>query len=759
MDRFSPRMNSLAIGRRAIGAGLMLSAAMLPTMAAAEDASETAGVSDEQAANQIVVIATGQSTAGTSSRTDTPIIESPQTISIINRAELDLRGVMTVNDAVAYTAGVVSEFGGTDSRVDGIKLRGFEAGGFSTNNSFVDGLRLPSGGQWTRLAFDPYSLDQIEILKGPSSILFGQSAPGGVVNMVSKRANTRGGGEVSLWANGFNDLGRWSVQAAGDIGGSLTEDGKLSARVVGLARDGKTAVDGVSNRRYYVSPSVTWAPADDIELTLLGQYQRDEGGSTFQFLPMTGTLNPSNGQVIENDAFIGEPDWNVFDRDQYLVGAFLKARITDDVRLIANARYTRVDTLYRAIVLSGNTLTTCPTTAQFAGCVAGQTVGRRGVQGQGSSEGFAGDMHLEGKFNTGALSHLVVAGLDVSTTDWWHHRDNVGATVLPILNIFDPVSRGATGFEASLTNGIHTRTQNDQVGVFIQDTISLGGLRLSIGGRQDWAFDQTVNQLTNAKFEANTKDFTWRAGAVYLLDNGLAPFVSFSTSFQPVTADPTSNIREGEPFVPMTGDQWEGGLRFQPVGSDAYFTLSGYKITQQNMISSIGGVRCGPAEVICNQQTGEVQFHGAEFEARVNTRIGVTLLGSVTRSWSEITAASSSTAIAEVGNRFAGVPDWAASGFASYEFKTGALEGFGFGGGMRYTGQSFGDNLNTFDVPDYLLFDAMLRYDFAGSLDGLNLSVNARNLADKRYVATCTAVSGCYYGTGRTVSARLAFSW
>ncbi|MFC4256627.1 TonB-dependent siderophore receptor [Croceibacterium xixiisoli] len=750
MNRMNPRTPS-PFARRAWGAGLLLSAAALPQMAAAQDA-----VTDEQSANQIVVIATGQSTAGTSSRTDTPIIESPQTISIINRAELDLRGVLSVNEAIAYTAGVVAEFGGIDSRVDAIKLRGFEAGGFSSNMTFVDGLRLPSGGQWTQLAFDPYSLDQIEVLKGPSSILFGQSAPGGVLNMVSKRANTRGGGEVSLWANGFNDLGRWQMQAAADIGGSLTENGELSARLVGLARDGKTAVDGVSNRRFYVSPSLTWAPADNIELTVLAQYQRDEGGSTFQFLPMTGTLNPSAGRTIENDAFIGEPDWNVFDRDQYLLGAFLKANLSDDVKLITNVRYTKVNTLYRAIVLSGDTVTTCPTTAQFAGCVPGQTVGRRGVQGLGSSEGIAGDMHLQGNFTTGGLDHLIIAGFDASATDWWHNRDNVSATVLPVLNIFDPSPRGATGFETSLTNGTHTRTQNDQVGVFLQDTISAGGLRLTIGGRKDWAFDQTLNQLNLQKWTTDTSKFTWRAGAVYLLDNGLAPYFSYSTSFQPVTADPTSNINTNEAFVPMTGEQWEGGLRFQPRGSDAYFTLSGYQITQQNMLAARGGERCGAAQVICQEQTGEVRFRGAEFEARVNTRIGVTLLGSVTRAWSEITE---SRTLTEVGNQFAGVPEWSASGFASYQFRNGALEGFGFGGGMRYTGDSFGNNANTFAIPDYLLFDAMLRYEFGGSLDGLNLSVNARNLADKRYVSTCTAVSGCYYGTGRTVSARLAYRW
>jgi iron complex outermembrane receptor protein len=647
-----------------------------------------------------------------------------------------------------------------DSRVDEITLRGFGAGGFSTNNSFVDGLRLPSGGQWTRLAFDPYAIEQIEVLKGPSSILFGQSSPGGVINLVTKRANERGAGEVMLSATGFNELGRWQYQASGDIGGALNSQGTLSARLVGLARDGKTALHNVSNSRYYVSPSITWEPNPDVQLTLLGQYQRDEGGATFQFLPMTGTLNPSNGQRIENDAFLGEPDWNTFDRNQYLIGAFLNARLAEGLRFVANARYTKVDTLYRAIVLSGDTITNCAAQNQtlFAGCVNGQTVGRRGVQGEGASRGIAVDTHFQGEFSTGGIDHMVVAGIDFTSTDWWHNRDNVSAQVRPILNIFDPVSRGATGFENSLTTGTHTRTQNDQTGVFIQDTMSIGGLRLTLAGRQDWAVDETLNTVTRQRYIQETKDFTWRAGAVYLFDNGLAPYFSYSTSFQPVTADPTSNIKTGEAFVPMTGQQWEGGLRFQPSGTNAYFTLGGFQITQQNVISALGGVRCGAAQVICNTQTGEARFRGVELEARVNTDIGVTLLGSVTRNWSKITE---TTVAAERGNNFAGVPDWMASAFVSYRF-SGVLEGFGLGGGVRYTGDSFGNNANTFAIPDRTLFDAMMRYDFgpsSGALNGLSLSINARNLADKRYVATCTAVSGCYYGTGRTVSARLQYRW
>ena len=214
--------------------------------------------------DEIVVTATGQSSATSSTKTSTPIVESPQSISIISREEIDLRASPTIADALSYTAGVQAEAFGIDSRVDEVAVRGFGAGGFSSNNNFVDGLRLPSGGQWTRPGFDPFALQQIEVLKGPSGALYGQTAPGGVVNIVTKRPTDTLQAQFMLQGIGTTDLENWNYQAAGDISGPLT--GLLSGRLVGLYRDGEMQVDGIDNRRIYVSPSLTLDLGGDREL-------------------------------------------------------------------------------------------------------------------------------------------------------------------------------------------------------------------------------------------------------------------------------------------------------------------------------------------------------------------------------------------------------------------------------------------------------------------------------------------------------------
>lgn len=743
---------------------MSFSRAFVPTLLATTAMAVTAFAltspvhADEAAAprmEDIVVTATGQSTATSSTKTDTPLIETPQSISIVTREEMDVRAVATIGDALAYSAGVQAESWGIDSRVDEVTVRGFGAGGFSSSNNFVDGLRLPSGGQWTRAAFDPFGMQQVEVLKGPSSVLYGQVAPGGIVNTVSKRPTAQSSGEVMLQAAGFTDLGRWQFQAAGDIGGALNESGTLTARFVGLARDGQTQIDKTSNSRYYASPSLTWKPGPDTSWTLLAQYQRDEGGSTYQFLPMTGTLVESNGRRIALDAYLGEPDWNVFDRNQFLLASFLEHRFGDAFTVRNNTRYTHIDTLYRVTVLSGDTVTNCAAVS-IAGCVNGQTIRRRAVQGDGETDGFATDTQVEARVTTGALSHTLLAGVDYFHTDWEHYRDLVnGALVLPLLDFYAPVARGSAGYEAGLAPQVYTETVSHQTGVYAQDQVEVGKLRLTFGGRYDWAKDDAYNPVTAVTTITKADAFTWRAGAVYLFDNGLAPYASYSESFQPSTG----TYYDGSPFKPTTGQQYEAGLRYQPPGFNAFLTLAAYEITQQNITTPDPDPShvCGTGT--CQTQTGEGRVRGLEFEGKATLPFGMTVVATATRSVSKVTKTETAS---QLGNWLPQAPRTMASLFVDYRLPgESALAGLGVGGGVRYTGKSYGDANNSIEIPDYTLFDLFVRYDFAegSALEGFSASLNARNLANKTYVATCTSVASCYYGSGRAVTARLQYRW
>lgn len=721
-------------------------AAILPATLFAQEAAPQGVVNEE-----ILVIATGQSTASASTKTDTPLIENPQTITVVNRAEMDIRAVDSVSDALSYVAGVQAQPQGNDNRVDEVTVRGFGAGGFGSNNNFVDGLRLPAGGQWTRPAFDPFGLQQVDVLKGPSSVLYGQTAPGGIVNLVTKRPSFQAHGEVLFQTQAYGDLDRSRLLVGADVGTPLSDN--VAVRLVGLASHGETRAKDMPNSRYYLAPSITFRLGEDTTWTLLGQYQRDEGASTFQFLPRLGTLVPSNGKYIALDSNLGEPGWNDFDRNQYMAGSFFEHRFGDSFAIRNNSRYTKIDSLYRAVVMGGDTLTACP--VNIVGCIPGQTIQRRAVQGVGKSEGWATDTQIEARFSTGPVEHVVLAGVDYFHTDWSHDRDGVApALVLPLLDIFNPVPRGSSGYAAALSPQVYGGAVSEQTGIYLQDQLSVGNLRVAIGARNDWATDNLSSSTSNGNFRLKAESFTWNVGAVYLFDFGLAPYVSYAESFLPLQNDPVTNAT-GKPFAPTTGQQYEAGLRFQPPGRNIYLTLSAFQITQQNLLTADPEARCGPTATPCQNQIGEGRYRGIEFEGRATPIDGLTLIATATR-----TKATVRKGIAtQIGNDLPQIADWQASAFADYRIKSGPLNGLGFGGGVRYTGDSWGlvSNDPLFAIPSFTLFDAFLRYDVPDS--GLSLAVNVRNLADKRYVSTCTAAQACYYGQGRTATARLQYRW
>ena len=712
------------------------------------------GKSDSKA-EVIVVTATGLSHATSSTKTRTPIIESVQTISIVNREEIELRASPTVADALAYTAGVQAEPSGIDSRVDEVSVRGFGAGGFSSNNNFVDGLRLPSGGQWTRTSFDPFALQQIEVLKGPSGALYGQTAPGGIVNLTTKKPTEQSHGEFFTQTAGYTDLGNWQGQAAGDVSGKLNKQGTVLGRIVALAKYGGTQVNSVMTGRYYVSPTLTWKYAPGSSWTLLAQYQRDAGGSTFQFLPRTGTLVSSKGRYIANDANIGEPDWDKFDRTQALAGSFLEHQFNRFLTVRNNVRYTYIDNLYRATVLSGDTLAVCPSSVK--GCVAGETVNRRAVEGRGRSQGVAMDTQIEGHVRTGPVQHTLLVGTDYFYTNWESSRDLVSpALVLPMLDILNPISRGAEGYAGGLSPQVYGATTSTQNGVYFQDQMKFDRLRVTVGGRQDWATDDTLNILTRKRYVTSSNKFTWRAGGVYLFDFGLAPYFSYATSFLPQVSDPSTALN-GQPFKPTTGDQYEAGLRYQYKKS-IYVTFGAYQIKQQNMTTpSPGGEQCGTTT--CLIQTGEGRVRGLELEGRATLPWDMAVIFTGTRSDPKVTKSNIGS---QIGNYLPQAPKWMASLFVDQRVRHGIFKGAGVGGGVRYTGHSYGDTANTLSIPGYTVFDMFLRYDFGEAhprYNGLSFSANVRNIGNKRFVATCTAVSACYYGQGRSLTMRLEYRW
>lgn len=681
-------------------------------------------------------------TIGGSTKTDTPLREVPQSVSVIERREMDLRGLRNLNEATRYTAGVLPESQGIDNRVDDLYIRGFDAGSFGAN-VMLDGLRAPSDSSlsWNRTSFNTWNLERVEVLKGPSSVLYGQLAPGGMVNQVSKLPTLGEEQVVQLQVDGHGRR-----QTAFDLGGANGDENVLW-RLVGLYGDGATQIRHTDHEQWFIAPSATIYFNDHAtRLTLHGLYQKDRGGSTFQFLPYQGTVVPAAEGYIKNTTFLGEPDWNTYNRDIWTAGWQLEHQFNNAWKFSQNARYTHVDSLYRATVgngVRGAALTNLNT------LIGGRILNRRAVQGEGDSDAQTIDTRIEGKFGTGPLTHTMIAGFDWQKTDWTFLRQ--AATVSPAviaINVYDPVY-SHYDFEPTLAKQMSTRETDSQYGVYLQDQIALDRWRFTLGGRQDWTRMDSLNRLTGVRQVTRDEAFTGRAGVTYLFDNGLAPYFSYSESFQPTGG----TTRAGNAFKPTTGTQWEAGLKYEPRYIDGMITLSAYELSQQNVLTADP---LNEADEAYQVQTGKVRVRGVELEGRITPLRGLSVIGAVTRMDSKVVRNNDGYA----GNRMIRVPDWIGSMWVDYTFHSGPLAGLGMGAGVRYVGATYGDLANNLHIPAYTLFDAALRYD-AGKIGGMNLqlALNGSNLADKRYVATCSAATSCYYGTGRTVMATARLSW
>ncbi len=656
--------------------------------------------------------------AGT--KTDTPIVETPRSMTVITRQQLDDRQVLNLNDALRYTAGVQSSGYGSDSRADWLRIRGFEP------TQFLDGLPLPKG-SFANPKVEPWNLERITVLRGPASSLYGQTPPGGLLDMVSRRPQFESAHQIEAQV-GSNE----HQQINFDSTGKIDDEGKFLYRVSGVVRDSNSPVDHIPDKRYNIAPSLTWNIDDNTKLTFISQYTRDDTGITGQFLPLQGTKLDGPTGKISHHKNLGEPDWDFYDRTYYALGYAFEHRLNDTWQFRQNLRYTKSDLSFQAVQV-----------ATVNSIDADGNVNREsGIVNEDISQ-FAVDNNFQADFQTGDISHTVLLGLD-------HQRSNTNYQWLygmgvPPINVNRPV------YGADLSNVTYFAMQDfqqktHQTGAYVQDQMSLDNWRLTLGGREDWIHTGAVfhnsNDATNTQRD---KAFSGNVGLSYVFDNGITPYFSYTESFQPASG---ANFNSTESFKPTEGRQYEVGVKYQPVGTDTLLTAAVYDLKQQNVSVTEGSI---------TRQVGELQVRGLELEASTQVTENLKAIASYTYTDTEILKGD------DKGNRMALIPRNQATLWADYTWHSGPLDGFGIGGGVRYVGDTYGNTANTelAHVGSYTVYDASVHYDL-GSLDnsmkGLTVAVEAKNLFNKDYLANCDGY-WCYYGDERNVVASVNYKF
>ncbi|WP_261895758.1 TonB-dependent siderophore receptor [Vibrio cyclitrophicus] len=640
--------------------------------------------------------------------------ETPQGITVIDEAQLEQRGVQSLNQALRYAPGVVTENrGGSVAMFDSYSIRGFK-----TNNvNYYDGLSLQQLNGWNlQPQIDPIAMQQVEIFKGPTSVLYGAMPPGGMVNMIAKAPQTEKSTKVGV-ATGSRNLQEASIDTTGQFG-----DSDFSYRLIALARKQDSQVDNAEEERYLIAPSVDWQATDSTLINFNLYYQNDPSMGINSSMPLD-VLKASNPSVS-----MGDKNWSKFEREVLMVGYKINHDFNNNWTFLQNARYTDAS-LYQENTYHVSYDSNTP-----------NQLSRYLYSTDESFKGFVIDNQLSGLIKAGSIEHNVLVGIDYQNMDGDVNYSSYSANGSGF-NSFDPLNPNNDLLDRSdvtKTGEYLDDTTSSQLGLYLQDQVRLDALVLIAGAR----FDHYKSESDYYAHESDHKQFTYRVGGLYELNNGLSPFASYATSFEPAPGVDKS----GNEFDPEMAQQAEIGVKYLSDDMSKEATVSLFHIVKQDMLMTDPTNVYGP-----RIQVGEVVSQGAELSGRWFATENFDIAAAYTYVDMEITEDTSNGL---EGTTPIYVPEHTANLWANYNVFNGMLAGSRFSAGARYVGEMQMDASNTQGkVPAYTVVDLSVGYDLGVASDTLsgataNLAVN--NIFNEEYYA-CYDQSNCWFGAEQSV--------
>lgn len=692
------------------------------TFGAMLSGSASAQTGDADVASDDIIVTAARATTAT--KTDTAIVDIPQSIGVVSAEQIQARGAIGLQEALRYSAGIRTEPNGNDYRFDYVTARG----GFNAAR-FVDGMRTPDSSYTPRTEI--FNLERVEVLRGPSSVLYGQGAAGGIVNSITKRPVFMSGGELDVQYGSFD---RKEVQA--DLTGALDRGGTIAGRIVALYRDADNQVDFGKDNRVTLAPSLRFRPDDRTDITLQGLYQRDHAASVNSFLPVLGTVLAPEGRRLRRSVYTGEPSHNFYKSEQYSASLFLNHRFSDALSFNSSARYTRSNAQSDEIgpaVYSG-------VPNNFID-PDNRVIARYLYDLRGRARMLTADSNLHASFRTGAFSHRVLAGVDYLRSRLLTRIASAEAGVGP-LDLYAPVY-SAANVPVPVFDEMPDATDT-QLGFYLQDQIDWrDSATLLLGVRRDRAVsrvgaDRQVDRAT-----------TFRAGLVLHPVEGVSPYISYSESFLPTIGLDFYGNR----FVPQLGRQYEAGVKWQP-DQNTLVAAAAFSILGTNRLET------DPTNGLNQIQQGKVRSRGIEVEATRTVLRNYSIALSYT-----YTHARTGRSVDSLGERLpiSSVPMHQASAFGEKTFRLGEAAALRIGAGVRHVGPStdaaaFYDLVPTGAIerlrtPGFTLVDALAAVEWGR----WSLAVNATNLFDKNYYASCAPRQACGLGYARNIIGTLSY--
>ncbi|MGR5397886.1 TonB-dependent siderophore receptor [Vibrio harveyi] len=687
-------------------------------------------VADEDVTQLETMTVLGETYRNTATKTSLEPEETPQAITIITKDEMDLRGVSTVSEALRYSSGVNTELrGGAVTRLDLFNIRGF-----INYTNFYDGLPLLFNGWNLQPQIDAAAVEQVEVFKGPTSVLYGNIPPGGMVNIIAKTPQSEPANTVSV-STGTNSLKEVNFDTTGQIGES-----NVNYRIVGMAKQRDGQAETSEDERYLIAPSFDWQATDNTLVNVNVYYQNDPSAGIYTTVPAAGSVLDNPLGSLSPDTYLGDKNWNTYEREVLMIGYKILHDFNNNWQFLQNARYMTADSYqentYNSPLAADN-----------------RTIGRNAYLTDEDSTSFVIDNQLSGYVAHGNFEHNLLLGLDYQYLDSdVKYKDTLGYSLTQ--DIFNPnhnqIDRDALKFAYQQALDIKTK----QLGVYFQDQLRYNNLVMIAGLRWDKYESDTntvsdyLGTVTPSKEKLDENNVSFRVGALYELDFGLSPYLTYSESFEPIAGADAS----GKAFDPSTGHQWELGFKYAPLGGDVSGNLALFHITKKNAILTDPNNPYAP-----QYQAGEVVSQGAELEAKWQATPQADLTLNYTYINMEI---KEDSYYHQEGKTPVWVPEQTASLWANYYYE-GTLTGLRTSAGVRYVGKTEMDAQNSDQVPDYTLVDLAASYDLSAasqSLDGASVTLSASNIFDEEYYS-CYDKNNCWFGAERSIEAKLEYKF
>lgn len=636
---------------------------------------------------------------GTATKTDTPIRELPAAIQVVPKQVIEDQQATRIADVVENVSSVRpgSTFG---NRADSFIVRGFPTqlsarDGFLSNQLFGDPGFI-----------DLASVERVEILKGPASVLYGLGDPGGLVNIVTKRPLREARYEVGAQVGSFS-----FKRADADLSQPLNAGGSLALRVNAAYQDWDSFRDFFTrSRRQYVAPVLGWQPNASTKVVV--ELERVD-----QTLPFDrGLVALGTGVAdIPIGRYLGEA-FSTFDLNGQQSRYIVERQVNSTWLLRHTGRYQESE---------ARRLSADPRGLQ----ANNRTLNRRATDQFDTANQWTLQFDAIGDFTRREIGHKLLVGVETGKAQ----KDVRLATAsLAAIDIYNPVYGAQPG-----TFGVPTVTDQtiNYSAMYAQDQIWLGERwKLLLGLRYDDA-RQTSVRNNGTPTVNDSGETSPRAGVMYDVTPWASLYTSYSRSFKPVSG----TAFDGTPFEPETGEQVEAGIKADLLDRRLGVTLAVFDLTRQNVTTA------DPVNSGFSVQTGEQRSRGVELDLAGDLGSGWNLIASAAATSAEITQDNRFA----VGNRIQGVPRTSGSLWVTHEIRGGDWKGFGFGAGVFAAGKREGDLNNSFRVPGYARVDASLFYRG----DGWRTTFGVKNVLDKEYIESPVSRTEVYPGAPRAVMA------